>query len=498
MTLANHMRTKHPNDSASEDAAEGAAEGAAENTPPDSPALLSAIAVSSLPPPLTPNNQPESTTTRVTHVSLEDFVNYKNNITNTINAFTTAAFEEFSALKRQILDITSENAACMLQLKELTAASTANDSVPSKPLNEWHVANGTKKKNVRWQLDEVPLQNRFSSLQSEEITEVTTNPQRAPRTSACTTPPTPVVAAAPAPQRPSAVPAQQCTAAAPAQPLPITARTLYRPSTTPTQEHASIAPAQEGGASMAPAQERANAAPAQQRSTVAAAQQRPSTAHAQQRPSTTPPQERASAASARERTSTAPAQQRPGITQPNNEPHRTPSTPSVLIIGDSMIKNVTSYQIRGSIRDRNRNWRPKINVKPFLGAQTRTMPRYCEALLHEIDKPDIVIVHVGTNDIRAGTSIADMKEDFTNLHNYLREQGMVMIVSLLTCRSDDCKDSIGPVNHMLIELCDELGIGYSGNENINSDHLNQSGYHLHKGGSDTLASNLSHTIYQFC
>ena len=366
-------------------------------------------------------------------------------------------------------------------------------------------------KNVSWgAITEVPLQNRFSPLSSsnenndDEVVEIptpTSAQQRRPTAALNTarqTPPTPVVVAAPAPQRPSAVPAQQCTAAAPAQPRPSTARTQYRPSTTPTQEHASIAPAQEGGASMAPAQERANAAPAQQRSTVAAAQQRPSTAHAQQRPSTTPPQERASAASARERTSTAPAQQRPGITQPNNEPHRTPSTPSVLIIGDSMIKNVTSYQIRGSIRDRNRNWRPKINVKPFLGAQTRTMPRYCEALLHEIDKPDIVIVHVGTNDIRAGTSIADMKEDFTNLHNYLREQGMVMIVSLLTCRSDDCKDSVGPVNHMLIELCDELGIGYSGNENINSDHLNQSGYHLHRGGSDTLASNLSHTIYQFC
>ena len=109
--LANHIRAKHPNDSASG----GAAEGAAENTPPDSPALPSAIAVSSLPPPpLTPNDQPEATTTRVTHVSLEDFVNYKNNITNTINAFTTAAFEEFSAQKRRILDITSENAVCML------------------------------------------------------------------------------------------------------------------------------------------------------------------------------------------------------------------------------------------------------------------------------------------------------------------------------------------------------------------------------------------------
>ena len=174
------------------------------------------------------------------------------------------------------------------------------------------------------------------------------------------------------------------------------------------------------------------------------------------------------------------------------------SAPSILIVGDSMIKQVTSYEIRGKLREHDRNLRPKINVKPFLGARTRTMPLYLEALLQETEKPDIAIVHLGTNDIRSGVSTADTRDDFVNLHNYLQKQGIEMYVSLLTCRSDEHRDAVLPTNHMLIELCDQLGIGYTGNENIHDNHLNQSGLHLHKGGSELLASNFSNTIIQFC
>jgi hypothetical protein len=85
-----------------------------------------------------------------------------------------------------------------------------------------------------------------------------------------------------------------------------------------------------------------------------------------------------------------------------------------------------------------------------------------------------------------------------NMLNYLQNHGIDMIVSWLTCRTDDCKDNVGPINHMLIELCYQLGIGYPGNENIRGEHLNQSGYHLHRGGSDLLACNFSNTIIQFC
>ena len=91
-----------------------------------------------------------------------------------------------------------------------------------------------------------------------------------------------------------------------------------------------------------------------------------------------------------------------------------------------MIKGITSYQIRSKLREHDRNLRPKVTVKPFLGAQTRTMPLYCEALFKEIDKPDYAIVHVGTNDIRGGRSVADIRADVVKLFNFLQQHPAVI------------------------------------------------------------------------
>ena len=170
-----------------------------------------------------------------------------------------------------------------------------------------------------------------------------------------------------------------------------------------------------------------------------------------------------------------------------------PSLPAILIAGDSIIKNVNSWQIRENLRKHGRRSRLNVNVKPFLGAQVRSMPLYLEAALQEVDKPDYVVVHVGTNDIHAGRSIEDIKADFRKLHDYLKDKGIFLVISLLTCRSDNHRGTIPRINHMLIELADELGIGYSGNE-IGDVHLNQSRYHLKNEGTQVLADNISTTI----
>ena len=480
-TLANHVRTKHPKT----------------NDPPSTKVNQPPLPTSPAPalpiPPAPPIAPPQF----AAPLTREEFVNYKNDISNTINAFTFAAFEQFSEMKEKIANLRNENAACIAQISELTQA-TANNPAPSKPAEQWQVAEGTRK-NVSWgAITEVPLQNRFSPLSSssenndDEVVEVptpTSAQQRRPTAALNTarqTAPTPVVVAAPALQRPNN---QRRVNAAPNT-------TQQRAGTAPntTQQRADAAPNTN--------QQRAYATP---NTTQQCAGTAPNTT--QQRADAAPNtnQQRANAApnTTQQRAGTAPdiTQQRvesrhattPAV-RPNHNSER--STRSVLIVGDSMIKNITSYQIRGKLREHNLH--PKINVKPFLGAQTRSMPLYCEALFEEIDKPDIAIVHVGTNDIRAGTPVAEIREHCVNMFNYLQQHGIDMVVSLLTCRTDDCKDKVEPINHMLIDLCDQLAIGYSGNENIRGEHLNQSGYHLHRGGSDILACNLSNTIIQIC
>jgi lysophospholipase L1-like esterase len=122
------------------------------------------------------------------------------------------------------------------------------------------------------------------------------------------------------------------------------------------------------------------------------------------------------------------------------------------------------------------------------------MPLYLEAALQEVEKPDYIVVHIGTNDIHAGRSTEEIKDDFRKLHDYLKNKGIFLVISLLTRRSDNHRDAITTTNHMLIELAEELQICYSGNENIGDEHLNQSRLHLRNEGTQVLAQNFSSTI----
>ena len=134
-------------------------------------------------------------------------------------------------------------------------------------------------------------------------------------------------------------------------------------------------------------------------------------------------------------------------------------------------------------------------VKPFLGARTKTIPKYFDAVLSELSqKPELVLLHVGTNDIRDGTSAGKIKDHFRTVVNYFKSLSIKVVISMVICRNGDWADKVTPVNHKLIELCNELDLCCSGNENINVDHLNPSKYHLHRGGSEALAKNFAQTI----
>ena len=180
----------------------------------------------------------------------------------------------------------------------------------------------------------------------------------------------------------------------------------------------------------------------------------------------------------------------------NNKNNNNNNKPLVAIIGDSTIKNITSFELRGMLRKQSvRGHQVNVVVKPFLGAMTRTMPLYLDAVLSELkQKPQLVIVHVATNDIRDGKSPEEIKSDYRNVINYINSLDIKVAVSLVTCRNDDWSVFVTPVNQKLIELCIEMGICYSGNTDINTTHLNSSRYHLNKSGSEALSENFSSAI----
>ena len=65
----------------------------------------------------------------------------------------------------------------------------------------------------------------------------------------------------------------------------------------------------------------------------------------------------------------------------------------VVILGDSIVKNVNSWQLSKSLTNE------KVSVKSLSGATTKQMSTYVTLTIEE--KPDSVILRIGTNNLRS-------------------------------------------------------------------------------------------------
>ena len=65
----------------------------------------------------------------------------------------------------------------------------------------------------------------------------------------------------------------------------------------------------------------------------------------------------------------------------------------MVILGDSIVKNVNSWQLSKSLTNE------KVSVKSLSGATTKQMSTYVTLTIEE--KPDSVILRIGTNNLRS-------------------------------------------------------------------------------------------------
>ena len=69
---------------------------------------------------------------------------------------------------------------------------------------------------------------------------------------------------------------------------------------------------------------------------------------------------------------------------------------NIVILGDSMIKRVNGYDLSKKLKN------CKVYVKSFLGSKVRCMKDHMKSSMRE--KPDLTILHVGTNDLNSDRS----------------------------------------------------------------------------------------------
>ena len=111
-------------------------------------------------------------------------------------------------------------------------------------------------------------------------------------------------------------------------------------------------------------------------------------------------------------------------------------------------------------------------------------------------KPDTLIIHCGTNDLRNEQDDRKVVNNIVNLAVHCHNKNEIpIIVSALTHRDDKFKNRIKTVNEELESRCLERNIGFIKNENIGTYHLNRSKLHLNNKGTAMLAKNMKKIIH---
>lgn len=177
--------------------------------------------------------------------------------------------------------------------------------------------------------------------------------------------------------------------------------------------------------------------------------------------------------------------------QPERESSSRPSgmskRPTVVIAGDSMLKNIQGWRVSKKTR---------TVVKSFPGATVEDMFDYIKPTIKH--QPEEIIVHVGTNDIKNSGSPRSVAERIVDLGNMIESEtpNTKVTISCLLNRSDEASlaPKVNEINKILKTFAKQSEWNILNHENIVSEHLNSSGLHLNVAGTKLFASNFVNYI----
>ena len=133
----------------------------------------------------------------------------------------------------------------------------------------------------------------------------------------------------------------------------------------------------------------------------------------------------------------------------------------------------------------------KAIFRSFSGANTKQLDHYILPPLVD-DKPDAVIIHVGTNDILTNANHEEIARNIIKTGLNCKNHGVndVVISSVLVKKNPNLNALIRRVNDLLRDLCSMNGFGYICNDAITTEYLWKDGIHLQDLGTNILSSDL--------
>ena len=164
------------------------------------------------------------------------------------------------------------------------------------------------------------------------------------------------------------------------------------------------------------------------------------------------------------------------------------SKKDVIIIGDSMLNGINEESLSDD--------RFKVKVKNHSGATTEDI---CDFIKPEVrKKPDIIIVHAGTNDITNNTKSF---ENYKKITDTIKSKlpNCKYAISNVVMRKDkpDIEKKVIEFNSRLSKFCSKNKIDIIENKNLDGSCLSFKKLHLNKKGNSYLANNFLDFLHSF-
>ena len=116
-----------------------------------------------------------------------------------------------------------------------------------------------------------------------------------------------------------------------------------------------------------------------------------------------------------------------------------PTNRSITTVGDSTIKDCQAYKMKKRLAKDE-----KIYIKSFPGATVEDMKDYVRPMVRH--QPDLIILHVGTNDLRNEKSAKNIASDIMRLGLEMKTDVNDVMISGITSRGDSLNEKAIEVN----------------------------------------------------
>ena len=164
---------------------------------------------------------------------------------------------------------------------------------------------------------------------------------------------------------------------------------------------------------------------------------------------------------------------------------------STIIVGNSTVKRLHGKSIANVTSCDN-----IILVKPFPEARTKVMKHYVSPDLEK--KPDLGILHTGTNDLKSVSSTEEIANENISLALSVKEKCHQIAVSGILPREYRFSKKAKDVNECLKIKWKGHSIDFISHKNINTwSHLNQNRLHPNRKGQYMMGNNFSTFINNF-